>query len=144
MADVGEEVALELVELLALFGSISDEKRGGHRRLAAHSYREGTTRILEVADIRIAPGRQAEFDMALRRGVETVVSRAKGFRGFSIHKGIESPERYLLLIHWDTLENHTVDFRQSALFAEWRRVVGPFFAVPPVVEHFDPVAAPPA
>jgi len=49
--------------------------------------------ILEVADIRIPPGKNAEFDAAIRHGVETVASRAQGFRGYKVNKGIESPER---------------------------------------------------
>ena len=92
--------------------------------------------ILEIADIRIRPGEQAAFDEAIQRGVRTVIAHAKGFQGFKVNKGIESPERYILQIFWDTLENHTVDFRQSPAFAEWRAIVGPFFASPPVVEHF--------
>ena len=95
--------------------------------------------ILEVADIRIQPGRQAEFDAAIQHGVNTVISQAKGFAGFKVNKGIESPERYLLQIQWETLENHTVDFRGSPAFGEWRAIVGPFFAAPPVVEHFTSV-----
>ena len=92
--------------------------------------------ILEVADIRIQPGRQAEFDEAIERGLRTVISQAKGFKGWKVNKGIESPERYLLQIFWDTLEDHTVGFREGPLFAQWRAIVGPFFAAPPVVEHF--------
>ena len=53
-----------------------------------------------------------------------------------VPKGVESPERYLLMIFWDTLEDHTVGFRSGPLFAQWRAIVGPFFAAPPVVEHF--------
>lgn len=93
--------------------------------------------ILELADIRIHPGQQAAFDEAIQRGLRTVISQAKGCQGFKVNKGIESPERYILQIFWDTLENHTVDFRGSPLFTEWRAIVGPFFASPPVVEHFD-------
>jgi heme-degrading monooxygenase HmoA len=93
--------------------------------------------ILELADIRIPPGKQAEFDEAIVRGVTTVISQAKGFRGYKVNKGIESPERYILQIFWDTLENHTVDFRGGPLFPQWRAIVGPFFAQPPVVEHFE-------
>ena len=93
--------------------------------------------ILELADIRIAPGKNAEFEAAIQRGAETVIAHAKGFRGYKVNRGVESPERYLLTIHWDTLENHTVDFRQSHAFAQWRAIVGPFFAAPPVVEHFE-------
>ena len=93
--------------------------------------------ILEIADIRIHPGQQAAFDEAIQRGVNTVISKAKGFEGYKINKGIESPERYVLMIFWATLENHTVDCRQSPAFAEWRGIVGPFFAAPPQVEHFS-------
>ena len=93
--------------------------------------------ILELADIRIHPGQQAAFDEAIQRGLETVISQAKGFQGFKVNKGIESPERYILQIFWATLDNHTVDFRESPLFTQWRAIVGPFFASPPVVEHFE-------
>jgi len=93
--------------------------------------------ILEVADIRITAGRQAEFEPELKRGVETAIAKAKGFIGFEVQHGIESPERYLLMIRWQTLENHTVDFRGSPAFTEWRSIVGPFFAQPPSVEHFE-------
>jgi len=92
--------------------------------------------ILELADIRIPPGKQAEFDAAIQHGVESVISLAKGFRGYKVNKGVESPERYILMIYWDTLENHTVDFRGGSLFPQWRAIVGPYFAVPPTVEHF--------
>ncbi|MEO5607638.1 MAG: antibiotic biosynthesis monooxygenase family protein [Polaromonas sp.] len=93
--------------------------------------------ILELVDIRIQPGQQAAFDEAIQRGLDTVIAKAKGFEGYKIHKGIENPERYLLQIFWATLENHTIDFRESPAFAEWRGIVGPFFAGPPTVEHFE-------
>ncbi|MCY1167613.1 MULTISPECIES: antibiotic biosynthesis monooxygenase family protein [Polaromonas] len=96
--------------------------------------------ILELADIRIHPGQQAAFDEAIQRGVREVISKAKGFQGYKVNKGIESPERYVLQIFWETLENHTIDFRQSPAFADWRAIVGPFFAGPPTVEHFSLLA----
>jgi len=96
--------------------------------------------ILEIADIRIQPGRQAEFDEAIQRGLTTVIAQAKGFRGFKVNKGMESPERYVLQIFWETLEDHTVGFRGSDLFTQWRAIVGPFFAQPPLVEHFTLLA----
>lgn len=95
------------------------------------------TMILELADIRIQPGQQAAFDEAIVRGVSTVIGQAKGFRGYKVNKGIESPERYILQIFWDTLEDHTVHFRGGPLFPQWRAIVGPFFAQPPLVEHFE-------
>ena len=93
--------------------------------------------ILELADIRIAPGQNAAFEEAIERGLRTVISHAKGFAGFKVNRGMESPERYILQIFWNTLEDHTVGFRQSEAFAQWRAIVGPFFASPPVVEHFE-------
>ena len=96
--------------------------------------------ILEIADIRIQPGQQAAFEEAIQRGIASVVTRAQGFMSFKVNHSIESPERYVLMICWATLEDHTVAFRQGLLFAEWRAIVGPFFAAPPVVEHFTLLA----
>jgi heme-degrading monooxygenase HmoA len=96
--------------------------------------------ILELADIRIHPGQNAAFEDAIQRGAGSVISRAKGFQGYKINRGLESPQRYILQIFWATLDDHTVGFRQGPLFAEWRAIVGPFFAAPPVVEHFELVA----
>ncbi|MBT0569205.1 antibiotic biosynthesis monooxygenase [Curvibacter sp. CHRR-16] len=93
--------------------------------------------ILEVADIRIHPGQNAAFDQAIARGLREVIAHAKGCQGYKVNKGIESPERYILQIFWDTLEDHTIGFRQSDAFTQWRSIVGPFFAQPPHVEHFD-------
>lgn len=93
--------------------------------------------ILELADIRITPGKQAEFDTAIQRGIADVISKAKGYIGHKVQKGIETPERYVLMIYWETLENHMVDFRESPAFAEWRSIVGPHFASAPHVEHFN-------
>ncbi|OGB00593.1 MAG: antibiotic biosynthesis monooxygenase [Burkholderiales bacterium RIFCSPHIGHO2_12_FULL_69_20] len=96
--------------------------------------------ILEIADIRINPGENAAFEEALQRALATVASQAQGMQGWKVNKGIESPERYILQIFWATLQDHTVGFRQGPLFAQWRAIIGPFFAQPPVVEHFDLVA----
>ncbi len=96
--------------------------------------------ILELADIRIHPGQNAAFEEAIQRGLNTVIASASGFEGFKVNRGLENAERYLLQIFWNTLEDHTVGFRESSAFAQWRAIVGPFFAVAPVVEHFELVA----
>ena len=93
--------------------------------------------ILELADIRIHPGQNAAFEEAIARGLTTVIQAAPGFRGFKVNRGIESPERYILQIFWDHLEDHTVGFRHSPAFAQWRAIVGPFFLGVPTVDHFD-------
>ena len=97
--------------------------------------------ILELADIRIHPGQQAEFEQAVQLGLNTVISKAKGFQRYEVRRSIESPERYVLQILWDTLEDHTVGFRGSSAFTEWRGIVFKFFAQPPAVEHFEFVAS---
>ena len=94
------------------------------------------TMILEIADFTVRPGTQSEFGVAAERGVHTIISKAAGFRRHELQHCIETPERFVLLIEWETLENHTVDFRGSAAFVQWREIVGPYFAKPPVVEHF--------
>lgn len=94
--------------------------------------------ILEIADIRVQPGKGDEFAAALRQAIETVLPQAKGARNPRVHRSHENPDRFVLQIEWDALENHTVDFRQGPLFAQWRAIIGPFFAGPPLVEHFNP------
>jgi heme-degrading monooxygenase HmoA len=96
--------------------------------------------ILEIADIRIHADQQTAFDEAIQRGLDKVISKARGYRGFKVNKGVEHLDRYVLMIFWETLEDHTVHFRQSPAFAEWRAIVGPFFASPPQVEHFTLLA----
>jgi heme-degrading monooxygenase HmoA len=96
--------------------------------------------ILEIADIRIHTGQNADFEAAIARGAGSVIAQAKGFHGYKVNRSMETPERYMLQIFWATLEDHTVGFRQSPAFTEWRAIVGPFFAAPPHVEHFELVA----
>jgi heme-degrading monooxygenase HmoA len=96
--------------------------------------------ILEIADIAIHPGQNAAFEEAIQRGLKTVIAHARGFEGFKVNSCIENPQRYVLQIFWTTLEDHTVGFRESPAFAGWRAIVGPFFASPPLVQHFDLVA----
>ena len=95
--------------------------------------------VLEIADIRIQPGQNAAFEEAIQRALRTVMSQAKGASAWSVNRCVETPERYVLQIQWETLENHNVDFRQGPLFAQWRAIIGPFFAQPPLVEHFTKV-----
>ena len=95
--------------------------------------------ILEIADIRVKPGSEAAFEEAIGRALATVMSRAKGAGPWKVHRCVETPQRYVLEVEWDSIEAHTVDFRGGPLFAEWRAIIGPFFASPPLVEHFGVV-----
>jgi heme-degrading monooxygenase HmoA len=91
--------------------------------------------ILERAQIDLVPGSEQEFESALDRA-RAVLEEARGFRSLSVARGVENPSRYLLLIEWETLEDHVVGFRGSDLFVRWRQLIGPYFAAPPLVEHF--------
>ncbi|WP_077034645.1 antibiotic biosynthesis monooxygenase [Pelomonas sp. KK5] len=93
--------------------------------------------VLEIADIRIHPGQQADFEAAIQRGLATVISQARGYLRSQVQHCMETPERYVLMIEWATLEDHTEHFRGGPLFPQWRAIVGPFFAQPPLVEHFQ-------
>ena len=92
--------------------------------------------ILESATISVQPGREQEFLAALEEA-KKVLARATGLRDIRVHRGIERPSVFLLAITWDTLEDHTEGFRGGDLFGQWRAIIGPYFAEPPQVEHWD-------
>jgi heme-degrading monooxygenase HmoA len=94
--------------------------------------------ILEHALISIRHDEHEEFEAALAKA-RAVISAAAGFGSLRLLRGVEAPDRYLLLVEWANLEDHTVGFRESPAFAEWRSHIGRFFASPPEVDHFDPV-----
>jgi heme-degrading monooxygenase HmoA len=95
--------------------------------------------FLEIAQIDVKPGMEAEFEAGVLKAAP-LFKRAEGCTGMSLQRSVEMPARYRLFVQWDTVENHTVDFRGSADFAEWRRLVGHCFAQPPQVEHVTQVA----
>jgi heme-degrading monooxygenase HmoA len=99
--------------------------------------------VLERAHFRIVPGREDEFETAFEQA-RLVIARARGFRSATLSKGVESPSSFLLLVEWETLEDHTVGFRESPDFGEWRGLIGHLFDGAPDVEHFVQVAAVPA
>lgn len=96
--------------------------------------------ITEIAQIEVKPGSESDFETAVGEA-RAVFARAKGFQNLELHRSIEKPQRYRLMVQWATLENHTVDFRGSADFTEWRGLVGSFFASPPEVEHTQTVVS---
>lgn len=95
--------------------------------------------VTEIADITVTPGSADEFPAAFERGVAHIAG-APGFRRARLTRSVESPERFVLLVEWDTLTDHTEGFRSSPAFQGWRSEVGPFFAGPPTVEHLVDVA----
>jgi heme-degrading monooxygenase HmoA len=90
--------------------------------------------ITEIAQIDVKPGMESEFEAGVKAATP-LFQRAKGCAGMTLQRSHEMPSRYRLFLQWETLENHTVDFRGSADYQEWRKLVSPYFATPPYVEH---------
>jgi heme-degrading monooxygenase HmoA len=96
--------------------------------------------ILETAELSVAPGHEAAFEAAVREAVPLFLA-SQGCRGVRLHRVVETPGLYRLLVDWETLEDHTVGFRGSEAFARWRALVSPHFAAPPSVTHSEEVLA---
>ncbi len=90
--------------------------------------------IIEIAQIDVKQGLEAEFEAGVAKAVP-LFARAKGCTGMTLKRSVEKARRYRLLVNWETVEHHTVDFRGSADFAEWRKLVGHCFETAPEVEH---------
>jgi quinol monooxygenase YgiN len=96
--------------------------------------------ITEIAQIEIRPGREEEFEAAVTQALPLFLA-ADGCDGVDLHRSVEHPTRYRLMVRWETVEHHTVAFRASEGFTRWRALVGPHFAAPPQVEHVRSVLA---
>jgi heme-degrading monooxygenase HmoA len=92
--------------------------------------------ILEIATIDIKKGTNDEFEQNLSKA-QSVISKSKGYISHQFQKCIEQDNRYVLLIRWQTLEDHTKGFRESDLFQQWRALIGPFFETAPFVQHYE-------
>ena len=94
--------------------------------------------ILETAELSVAPGQEASFEEAVTRALP-LFAGSQGCEGLSLHRVIETPGLYRLLVRWTTLEDHTVGFRGSEAFQSWRALVMPHLAGPPSVTHSESV-----
>ena len=88
--------------------------------------------IVEHAELTVTEPEAFEAAFADAR---QVIAQADGFHWVELLRGIERPDRYVLLVGWDSVEAHTIGFRESPRFARWRALVGPYFTKPPAVEH---------
>ena len=92
--------------------------------------------VLEIATIDVKSGTNADFERSLEQA-QRVISKSEGYLSHTFEKCMEQECRYVLLIRWSSLEAHTEGFRGSELFKEWRALIGPYFANPPHVQHFE-------
>jgi len=97
--------------------------------------------VWEIAQIDVRPGEEAAFEKAAAEAAPWFED-APGCHGVRLRRGVEQPQRYWLVVEWETLEDHTVRFRNSAEFARWRELAGGYFAAPPQVDHVHDVELP--
>ena len=95
--------------------------------------------ILEIANFYIHAGQQAPFEAAMKQAIATALSQSPGFIRASVQHGVEFPEHYVLLVEWETLDDHMQGFRNGPLFAVWRGLLSEFFASPPHMAHYRDV-----
>ena len=94
--------------------------------------------VIERVELSVLPGREADFETAMQRGV-ALLSSARGCASVGLARGVERPSRYLLMLKWQAIEDHTA-FTGTDAFVKFRELAGPFFAERPAMEHFEPVA----
>jgi heme-degrading monooxygenase HmoA len=99
--------------------------------------------ILEAAMLYVRPGQEGAFEDAFRQA-SPIIAASPGYGGHELQRCLEAPGKYLLLVRWATLEDHTVGFRGSPPYQEWRRLLHHFYDPFPVVEHFEAVRLTPA
>ena len=94
--------------------------------------------ILEVAVLDVVPGRESEFQRSFEQA-QRIIASMNGYVSHELKRCIEKPSRYLLLVRWMTLEDHTQGFRESAQYQEWKRLLHHFYDPFPEVEHYESI-----
>lgn len=91
--------------------------------------------ILEAAMLQVKPGLTAQFEESFRQA-SPLISSIDGYLGHELQHCLEDDHKYLLLVKWRSLEDHTVGFRESAQYQEWKALLHKYYSPFPVVEHF--------
>lgn len=94
--------------------------------------------ILEAVFLPVIPGKEAEFEAAFKKA-SSIIASMKGYISHELQRCIEAPSKYLLLVRWETLEDHMVGFRGSPQYQEWRKLLHHFYDPFPTVEHFQKI-----
>ena len=96
--------------------------------------------ILEVAILNVRTGQEAAFEAAFR-DAQSIIAAANGYISHELKRCIEKPGQYVLLVTWETLEDHTQGFRGSPAYSEWKKRLHHFYDPFPVVEHYADVSS---
>ncbi|SEA64755.1 antibiotic biosynthesis monooxygenase family protein [Pedobacter hartonius] len=94
--------------------------------------------ILESALLYVKEGTAVQFEDDFKAAGQ-YISSIPGYLRHSLNKCLEQSDKYLLLVEWETLEDHTFGFRQSAAYQEWKRLLHHYYEPFPIVEHFEPI-----
>jgi heme-degrading monooxygenase HmoA len=94
--------------------------------------------VLEIAVLDVIPGREADFEKDFTTA-EPIISSMKGHVSHQLKRCIETPSRYILLVDWERIEDHTEGFRNSTEYQEWRKLLHHYYAPPPQVAHYRDV-----
>jgi heme-degrading monooxygenase HmoA len=92
--------------------------------------------ILEVAILNVVAGKEKEFETAFNEA-KKIISSSKGFINYQLQKCIEINNQYILLVNWETLEDHTEGFRKSEAYKEWKKLLHHFYEPFPTVQHYS-------
>lgn len=88
--------------------------------------------------LHVKPGLESDFEAAFKKASK-IISSMDGYLSHELHRCIEVQDKYLLLVRWETLESHTVGFRSSAEYQEWKKLLHNFYEPFPTVEHFEEI-----
>ncbi|MEG4203144.1 antibiotic biosynthesis monooxygenase [Microcoleus sp. Pol7_A1] len=94
--------------------------------------------ILEAVVLNVKSGCEGDFEIAFREA-SSLISSIDGYLSHELHRCTEVQGKYLLLVRWENLEAHTIKFRNSAEYQEWKRMLHHFYNPFPTVEHFEEV-----
>ena len=92
--------------------------------------------VLEVAILDVKPNKTVDFENTFAKA-QLIISSIDGYISHQLQKCVEKPNRYILLVNWETIEDHTVGFRKSEEYQKWRKLLHHFYDPFPEVEHYN-------
>ncbi len=139
------ETEEKLVVYQALYGAkgiwvrplsmFTERVESAGEQVSRFAYIDPQTEVLEHAMLNVKQGQQLAFEQAFKRA-ESIISSMSGYISHSLSKCIEANNKYLLLVSWQTIEDHEVGFRQSSDYKLWKELLHHFYEPFPAVEHF--------
>jgi heme-degrading monooxygenase HmoA len=96
--------------------------------------------ILEIAVLDVVAGREAEFEESFA-DAQRIIRSMRGYLSHELKRCVEQPSRYVLLVNWQRIEDHTEGFRSSPEYQEWRKLLHHYYDPPPQVAHYRDLAS---